>query len=66
MGWETLIVLNVIRLYLNKIQYEMGRQCIFLQIGSNMACFIKSENNSTKGIVNLLEFSHVIFVHTIK
>ena len=38
----------------------------FLQIGSNMACFIKSENNSTKGILNLLEFSHVILIHTIK
>ena len=31
-----------------------------------MACFIKSENNSTKGLLNLLEFSHVIFIHTIK
>ena len=26
-----------------------------------MACFIESEDNSTKGILNLLEFSHVIF-----
>ena len=24
-----------------------------------MACFIKSENNSINGILNLLEFSHV-------
>ena len=31
-----------------------------------MACFTKSENNSTKGILNLLEFSQVIFIHTIK
>ena len=30
-----------------------------------MACLIKSENYSTKGILNLLEFSYVIFVHTI-
>ena len=31
-----------------------------------MACFIKSENNSAKGILNLLEFSHIVFIHTIK
>ena len=31
-----------------------------------MACFIKSENNSTKGILNLLKFSNIVFVHTIK
>ena len=31
-----------------------------------MACFTKCENNSTKGILNLLEFSQVIFIHTIK
>ena len=31
-----------------------------------MACFIKSENNSTKGILNLLEFSHAIFINAIK
>ena len=31
-----------------------------------MACLIKSENNSTKGILNLLEFSHVIFIHTME
>ena len=30
---------------------------VVLQIGSNMACFIKSKDNSTKGILNLLEFS---------
>ena len=28
-----------------------------------MACFIKSEDNSTKDILNLLEFSHVILNH---
>ena len=55
-SWENLIVLNVIRLYLNRIRYEIG----------NNVVFIKSENNSTKGILNLLEFSHVIFIHTIK
>ena len=27
--WENLIVLNVMRLYLNKIQYEKGNQCSF-------------------------------------
>ena len=26
-GWENLIALNVIRLYLNRIWYEMGSQC---------------------------------------
>ena len=31
-----------------------------------MACFIESENDSTKGILNPLDFSHVIFIHTIK
>ena len=38
----------------------------FLQIGSTMACCIKSENNSAKGILNLLEFSHIVFIHTVK
>ena len=28
-SWENLIALNVIRLYLNKIRYEMGSQCCF-------------------------------------
>ena len=28
-SWENLIALNVIRLYLNRIQYEMERQCSF-------------------------------------
>ena len=28
-GWENLIALNVIRLYLNRIRYEMGSQCSF-------------------------------------
>ena len=49
MVWENLIVLNVMRLYLNKIRYEMG-------------LFSKSEN-STKDILDLLEFSHIIFIH---
>ena len=31
-----------------------------------MACFIKYEDNSTKDILNLLEFSHSIFIHTIE
>ena len=31
-----------------------------------MACFIKSEDNSIKGIFNLLELSHVVFIHTIE
>ena len=63
-GLENLIALNVKRLYLNKIWYEMGSQCSFLQIGSNMACFIKSESNSTKEILYLLELSLVIFIHS--
>ena len=66
MGCGNLIVLNVMGLYLNMIRYEMGSQFNFLQIGINMACFIKSENNSTKGILNLFELSHVIFIHTIE
>ena len=28
-GWVNLIVLNVIRLYLNRIRYELGSQCSF-------------------------------------
>ena len=31
-----------------------------------MACFIKSEDNCTNCILNLLEFSHVIFIHAIQ
>ena len=31
-----------------------------------MACFIKYEDNSTKGTLKLLEFSHIIFIHTIE
>ena len=31
-----------------------------------MASSIKSKNNSTKGILNLLEFSHIIFTYTIE
>ena len=28
-GWENLMALNVIRLYLNKMQYVIGSQCSF-------------------------------------
>ena len=28
-GWENLVALNVIRLYLNNIRFEMGSQCSF-------------------------------------
>ena len=28
-GWENLIALKVIRLYLNRIRYEMGSPCSF-------------------------------------
>ena len=28
-----------------------------------MACSIKSKDNSTKGILNLLELSHIIFIY---
>ena len=28
-GWENLMALNVMRLYLNKMWYEMGSQCSF-------------------------------------
>ena len=31
-----------------------------------MTCSNKFENNSTKGILNFLEFSHIVFIHTIK
>ena len=31
-----------------------------------MACFMKSENNSAEGILNLLEISYIVFIHTIK
>ena len=43
-----------------------GKQVKFLKIGSNMACFIKSTDNYTKGILNLLEFSHIIFIYAIE
>ena len=42
------MALNVRSLYLNKIQCEIGSQCSFFKIGSNMACFIASKDkNST-------------------
>ena len=28
-GWDNLMALNVMRLYLKKIRYEMGSQCSF-------------------------------------
>ena len=31
-----------------------------------MAGSIKSKNNSTKGILNLLEFSYIVFTYVIK
>ena len=31
-----------------------------------MASSIKSKNNSAKGILKLLEFSHIIFTHAIE
>ena len=44
MGWENLMALKVIRLYLNKMCYVIGSQK-FLKKGSNMASSIKSKNN---------------------
>ena len=31
-----------------------------------MACSIKSKDNSTKSILYLLEFSHIIFIYAIE
>ena len=31
-----------------------------------MACSIKSTNNYIKGILNMLEFSHIIFTYAIE
>ena len=39
---------------------------LFLTKGSDMACSIKSKSNSTKCILNLLEFSHIIFTYAIE
>ena len=61
-----LIALKVFRLYLNKMRYEMGSQCSFLKKESDMDCSIKYKNNSTKGILNLLEISHIIFTYAIE
>ena len=36
-GWENLIALNVIRLYLNRIQYEMGSQCANIEYPPEIA-----------------------------
>ena len=38
----------------------------FLKKGGDMASSIKSKNNSAKGILNLLEFSHIIFTYAIE
>ena len=54
------MALKVIRLYLNKTQYVIGNQC------SDMHALSSSINNSAKGILNLLEFSHMIFTYTIE
>ena len=45
--------------------YLMGASVIF-EKWSDRSCSIKSKNNSTKGILNLLEFSHIIFTYTIE
>ena len=31
-----------------------------------MACSFKSKDNSTKGVLNVLVCSHIIFMHTIE
>ena len=33
---------------------------------SNMACSIESKIDSTEGMLNLLEFSHIIFIYAIE
>ena len=38
---------------------------LFLKKRNHMACSIKSKDNSVKGILSLLEFSHIIFTHAI-
>ena len=43
----------------------MGASVVLMK-GSDMAGSIKSENNSEKGILNLLEFSHIIFTCAIE
>ena len=57
---ENVMALNVMRLYLNKMRSEMVQ---FLKIGSHMARSFKSKDNSTNGILNLLEISHIIFIY---
>ena len=42
-GWENLMALKVIILYLNKIRYERESQCSFFKKGSDTACFIQSK-----------------------
>ena len=48
MGWENLMTLKVIRLYLNKMWNVIGNQ--FLKKRRDMACSIKSKHNSVKGL----------------
>ena len=62
-GWENLMALKVIRLYLNNMRYVIGTQIIFWRKG---VTWLQSKNNSAKGILNLLEFSHIIFTYTIE
>ena len=38
---------------------------LFLKKRNNMACSIKSKDNSAKGILSLLVFSHIKFTHAI-
>ena len=52
------MALKVIKIYLNSF-------CRFLKKGSDMAISINSKNNSAKGILNLLEYSHIIFTYAI-
>ena len=42
---------------------KWGASVGFLKIGSNMACYIKSQDVSIMDILNLLEFSHSICIY---
>ena len=39
---------------------------VVLEKGSDMACSMKYKNNSAKGILNLLEFSHITITYAIE
>ena len=52
------MTLKIIRLYLNKMRYELGASAVFEE-RSDMACSIKSKNNSTNRIFNLLSLATV-------